>query len=139
MSRKETKTILEVIVLGGVELRNVLSEIEYTAHGTGELQTYSYKNLDFDGGGLEALNNARILLETLSKLEDFTFAEHCLEDLIEVLEEQAADIAEELEIAFIYDRDGSTREYTPQAFWEASGSCEWEESAQYGSDYGWDV
>lgn len=139
MSRKETKTTLEVIVLGGVELRNVRIDYEYTPYGQTEPQAYHYTRLEFDGEGLEALNNVRILLETLSKLEDFTFAEHCLEDLIEVLEEQAADIAEELEIAFIYDRDGSTREYTPQALWEASGSCEWEESAQYGSDYGWDV
>lgn len=139
MSRKETKTVLEVIVLGGVELRNVRIDYEYTPYGQTEPQSYHYTQFEVDGEGLEELNNIRIVLETLAKLEEFSFAEHGLEEMIDVLEEQASDVAEELEIAFIYDRDGTSREYTPQAFWEASGSCEWEESAQYGSDYGWDV
>lgn len=59
---------------------------------------------------------------------------------IEELEEEAADLAEILEIEFVYVRtDGKTRRYSPEAFWEPSGGCEWVESAQYGSDYGWDI
>lgn len=59
---------------------------------------------------------------------------------IEELEEEAAELAEELKIYFIYKRnDGTKRTYTPEAFWEPSGGCEWVESAQYGYDYGWDI
>lgn len=59
---------------------------------------------------------------------------------IERLEEDAVELAESLEIEFVYVRaDGTERKYTPQAFWEPSGGCEWEESAQYGVDYGWQV
>ena len=63
------------------------------------------------------------------------------EDELEELEDLASDIAESLEIEFVYVRktDGQERRYTPQSFWEPSGGCSWEESAQYGSDYGWDV
>lgn len=56
------------------------------------------------------------------------------------LEDRASDMAEELEIEFVYTRaDGTVRKYYPQAFWEPSGGCEWVESAQYGYDYGWNV
>lgn len=59
---------------------------------------------------------------------------------LEALEEEAADLAESLDIEFVYVRaDGTERKYTPQALWEPSGGCEWEESAQYGYDYGWDI
>jgi vacuolar-type H+-ATPase subunit E/Vma4 len=59
---------------------------------------------------------------------------------LECLEEEAVDLAEALEIEFIYTRkDGKERRYSPQAFWEPSGGCEWVESAQYGYDYGWNI
>ena len=59
---------------------------------------------------------------------------------LEGLEEEAAELAEELEIEFVYTRyDGKQRTYTPECFWEPSGGCEWVESAYYGSDYGWDI
>ena len=63
------------------------------------------------------------------------------EDELEELEEKAADLAESLDIEFVYVRkeDGKERRYTPQSMWEPSGGCEWEESAQYGVDYGWQV
>lgn len=63
------------------------------------------------------------------------------EDELEELEESAADLAESLEIEFVYIRktDGQERRYTPEAFWEPSGGCEWVESAQYGHHYGWQV
>lgn len=74
----------------------------------------------------------REVYEKITKEED--------EVEIEALEEEAADLAERLEIEFVYVRaDGTERKYTPQAFWEPSGGCEWEESAQYGYDYGWNL
>ena len=74
----------------------------------------------------------REVYEKITKAED--------EDEIESLEEEAAELAESLEIEFVYVRaDGTERKYTPQAFWEPSGGCEWEESAQYGYDYGWQI
>lgn len=59
---------------------------------------------------------------------------------LEGLEEEASELAEELEIEFIYTRkDGKVRRYYPQAFWEPSGGCEWVESAEYGIHYGWNI
>jgi multidrug efflux pump subunit AcrA (membrane-fusion protein) len=59
---------------------------------------------------------------------------------LECLEEEAQELAEELEIEFVYTRaDGTIRTYTPAAFWEPSGGCEWVESAQWGYDYGWNI
>lgn len=59
---------------------------------------------------------------------------------IERLEEDASELAESLEIEFVYVRaDGTERKYTPQAFWEPSGGCEWQESAEYGYHYGWNI
>lgn len=59
---------------------------------------------------------------------------------LECLEDEAQELAEELEIEFVYTRaDGTVRTYTPEAFWEPSGGCEWVESAQWGYDYGWNV
>lgn len=62
------------------------------------------------------------------------------EGRIEELEEEAADLAEYLEIDFEYIRsDGERRTYTPESWWEPSGGCSWVESAQYGYDYGWNI
>ena len=57
----------------------------------------------------------------------------------ELVREWAADLAEDLEVPFTYtDVDGRSQTYTPASMWEASGGCEWEESAQEG-DYGWNI
>lgn len=64
------------------------------------------------------------------------------EQLESLLREYAQELAEDLEVPFLYeDRDGSRQEYTPKSMWEASGSCsdEWEQSAQEGYDYGWGI
>lgn len=61
------------------------------------------------------------------------------ETLLEVLEEIARDYAEQNEVYFTYQREGEARQYTPESIWQASGGCEWEESAQYGYDYGWNI
>lgn len=59
--------------------------------------------------------------------------------ILELLEEEAQAYADALEVEFIYQKDGVARQYTPECMWEASGGCSWEESAQYGYDFGWDV
>lgn len=62
------------------------------------------------------------------------------EELLEFFKEWASETAEEAELPFTFtDREGDTSTYTPAAMWESSGGCEWETSAQYGYDYGWDI
>lgn len=139
--RNETRTTLETIVLGGVELNYVEVAYNYKPYsrtGDAEVSRHTYKHLEFAGEDMEGLNNARIILEALAQLDELTFADYDLEGLVDIIEEQASEFAEELEIHFIYDRDGSIREYTPRSLWQPSGGCEWEESAsEY--DYGWDL
>lgn len=139
--RNETRATLETVVIGGVELRQVEVSYNYKPYsrtGDAEVQRVSYKHIEFDGEDLEGLNNARIILETMAQMDELTLGGYNLEYLVEIVEEHASEIAEELEIHFIYDRDGSVREYTPRSLWQPSGGCEWEESAsEY--DYGWDL
>lgn len=135
-----------IAVIGGAEY----VEIERTSvwnnyEGKEITSVWTYQT--FKGEGLEQLNNLRLALEYLARLDEdseeakalFVATGSDVEDLIERFEEEAGEVAEDLEIAFIYQGASGTREYTPAAFWSASGGCEWEESAQYGSDYGWNV
>lgn len=135
-----------IAVIGGAEYVEIERTSVWNNHEGKEITSvWTYQT--FKGEGLEQLNNIRIALEYLAKIdEDGEEAKALLdatgydvEDLIDRFEEEAADEAESLEIAFIYQGASGTREYTPAAFWSASGGCEWEESAQYGSDYGWNV
>ena len=140
------KQLSVIAVIGGAEYVEVERTSVWTTYEGKEVTSvWNYKT--FKGEGLEQLNNLRVALEYLAQLdEDSEEAKALLvatgydvEDLIERFEEEAGEVAEELEIAFIYQGSSGTREYTPAAFWSASGGCEWEESAQYGYDYGWDV
>ena len=135
-----------IAVIGGAEYVEIERTSVWNNHEGKEITSvWTYQT--FKGEGLEQLNNIRIALEYLAKIdEDGEEAKALLdatgygvEDLIDRFEEEAADEAESLEIAFIYQGARGTREYTPAAFWSASGGCEWEESAQYGSDYGWNI
>lgn len=143
--RNETREILETITLGGVAVNQVKVSYDYkpwSRDGDSAVERVSYDRIEVDDGsdGLDGLNKARIVLEALAQLNDdeFSFAGHDHEYLTEILEETASEIAEELEIHFIYDRNGQHREYTPRSLWQPSGGCEWEESAtEY--DYGWDL
>jgi hypothetical protein len=91
--------------------------------------------------GLDDANDVVALSQLRVALEDYAAREATVENktIIAQLQYIAAEIAEDLEIPFIYSHAGVTREYTPAAAWEASGGCEWEESAQEGYDYGWDI
>lgn len=62
------------------------------------------------------------------------------EEAVDWFEDFARDISEDLEVLFVYTQvSGKTRTYTPASLWESSGGCEWEESAQWGYDYGWNI
>lgn len=141
--RNETRTVLETIVLGGVKVFLVEVAYNYKPYsrtGDAEIIRTDYKTVEVEGEStdLDGLNTVRIALEALAQLDEIEFADYTHEYLTEILEETASEIAEELEIHFIYDRDGSKREYTPRSLWQPSGGCEWEESAtEY--DYGWDL
>ncbi|WP_278939159.1 hypothetical protein [Pseudomonas helleri] len=78
--------------------------------------------------------------EMLAELAEWL--SHCdgTEDQFDMVRDLAADIANDAEILFVYeDVDGNRQEYTPASMWEPSGGCEWETSAQYGYDYGWNI
>lgn len=143
--RNETRTILETLVVGGVTVQQVEVGYNYKPYsrtGDGEVTHHTYKTIEIvsreGADDMEQLNDTRIVLEALSTMTDLEFAGDSLESLVETLEETASELAEELEIHFIYERDGTSREYTPRSLWQPSGGCEWEESAsEY--DYGWDL
>lgn len=143
-ARNETREILETITLGGVDVNQVKVSYDYKPFSyKGEekpVERVSYDTIEVEGESedLAGLNNVRIVLEALALDSDISFAGRDHEYLTEILEETASEIAEGLEIHFIYDRDGSKREYTPRSLWQPSGGCSWEESAsEY--DYGWDL
>ena len=145
--RNETREVLETITLGGVEVQHTLVSYNYqpwSREGDKPVERVNYKTVEVvskEGATeLEELNNVRIALEALAQADgnDVTLGDKDVDALVDILEEIASELAEELEIHFIYDRNGRQREYTPRSLWEPSGSCEWEESAsEY--DYGWDL
>lgn len=106
--------------------------------------------IDADKASAQAAENARKQAESHNaKVERYVtqlrevylkLSESQDEGELESLEEDAAELAEELEVEFVYTRaDGDKRVYSPQAFWEPSGGCEWVESAEYGIHYGWNL
>ncbi|WOZ57551.1 hypothetical protein [Pseudomonas phage vB_PseuGesM_254] len=77
--------------------------------------------------------------EQLAKLAEWLSHSDGTEDLFDLVRQTAAEIAEDAEMPFVYDDiDGNRQEYTPVSLWEAS-NCEWEQSAQQGYDYGWNI
>lgn len=97
----------------------------------------SYKTYFFDN---QWFGEVESTVGTLARLTATLEQDNLSENFREAVEEKAAEVAEYLEVEFVYINPHSgTRRYTPEVFWEASGGCEWEESAQWGSDYGWDV
>lgn len=118
-----------------------------------ETRSYGYENepekmSSYEGFDLAYVDGPLTDIEQLAALADLL--QHLPEDgafsmdvdtLEEFLQEWASEIAEETELPFTYtNRDGEAQTYTPASLWEASGSCsEWEQSAQYGYDYGWNI
>lgn len=120
--------------------------IKYEKRESWRGQGYYY--VVVSGGGLEDDASPELVSKVINEIqrvsnENGAFChvsgEHMsAEKVIEALEEYLAEAAEDLEIVVSYQKEGRERRYTPQAHWEPSG-CEWEESAQYGYDYGWDI
>lgn len=102
--------------------------------------SYQYNDVIFDaevGGGFNQLAALVVALKNIPQDGAFDLDAEELEDF---LKEYASEAAEELEVPFTFtDSLGNSNTYTPASMWEASGGCEWEESAQYGSDYGWNI
>lgn len=120
---------------GGVQLLQVTRSYGYEGE-----QLLSYEHYDVEG--LEGNEIAQLaqLAKALKNLPEEGVFDLDQEALQDFLMEWASDTAESAELPFTFaDRFGDVQTYTPASMWEASGGCEWEESAQYGSDYGWNV
>lgn len=119
---------------GGLLLQAIT--VRYT-YGNGQESEYDSHSIECMEDGIAGLAQLAVALKELP--EDGALG-MSYEHLLEFLMEWASETAEELEVPFTFtDRDGDTQTYTPQAMWEASGGCSWEESAQYGYDYGWNI
>lgn len=133
---RETKEVARFELLPGVFLLQTIEEYGYPSKGIS-----SYNSHDLEGLGateIEQLSTLAKLLQNLPESGALDFEESELE---EFLKEWASETAEEAELPFTFTNShGKTETYTPASLWEASGSCsEWEESAQYGYDYGWNI
>ncbi len=132
-----TTTIVEQ-----VELAAGISLVKNRYVGTYHNGTpYSYEGHTLEGlsdNALDNLSKLALVLQNLPEGGALILDEDELEDFIK---DWAAETAEDAELPFTFtDRDGRSQTYTPASLWEASGSCsEWEESAQEGSDYGWNI
>lgn len=121
---------------GGV----ILTQNTRTYGYEGETQgTYQFYDVVFDGTTSEIGQLAGLVVALKNLPEGGAFGMDS-EELEEFLKEWASGTAEQAEVPFTFtDSLGNSNTYTPASMWEASGGCEWEESAQYGSDYGWNI
>lgn len=104
-----------------------------------KLTSYDRLTLETETTGIEELSLLASALKGLDKKA--SYLGRTAGEVEEVLRDWAQDTAEQAELPFTYvDGEGHTQTYTPASLWEASGSCsEWEESAQEGYDYGWNI
>lgn len=132
-----TVTVVEQVELaaGVILVSQLIEGIGY--NGT----AYKYNSHAVEGlsdNEMDNLAKLAIVLQNLPEGGALDFDQDALEEFIK---EWAEDVAESAELPFTYtDGSGRNQTYTPQTLWEASGSCsEWEQSAQYGYDYGWNI
>jgi hypothetical protein len=130
---------------GRATLRGVILISETRSYGyenePEKMSSYQGFDLEYVDGKLTDIEQLAALADLLQNLpEDGAFSMD-VDTLEEFLQEWASEIAEGAELPFTYtNRDGEAQTYTPASLWEASGSCsEWEQSAQYGYDYGWNI
>lgn len=124
-----------VELAAGVFLLQVTRSYGYEGEELSNYESYDVDGLE--GTEIEQLAQLAAALKALP--EDGVF-DMDYDALLEFMMEWASETAESAELPFTFtDRDGDTQTYTPASIWEASGGCEWEESAQYGYDYGWNV
>jgi hypothetical protein len=134
MASVKTETA-RVVLLGSISL--IAQTVTYDLYngGTAFYNTHTFEGL---GEGVEALSNLALLLKNIPEEGALELS---ADDLEALLKDWARDISEDAELPFTYtDGSGRNQTYTPASLWEASGSCsEWEQSAQEGYDYGWNV
>lgn len=120
----------------GLTLVKVLSEGKY--HWNDQpwsSEHYQLLGLDED----TAIGDLAILAQVLKNLPVDGALDLDEQSLEELLKDHARDLSEDAEVPFTYTSAyGETSTYTPASLWESSG-CEWEESAQEGYDYGWNI
>lgn len=137
MSYERKEEVVASVELGeGVILKTL--KVDYTYNGAHH-SSYNHNTLDgLSDVDIEALAQLAKVLKNLPEEGALDLDQEGLEDF---LKDWAADTAEGAELPFTYtDGFGSVQTYTPASLWEASGSCsEWEESAQEGYDYGWNI
>ncbi|UAV84615.1 hypothetical protein PHB09_120 [Pseudomonas phage PHB09] len=105
-------------------------------------QPYSYERYRLEGlDGDTGIEDLATLAQVMKNLPADGALGMDEDELLEFLKDHARELSENAEVPFTFtDAYGSTSTYTPASLWEASGSCsEWEESAQEGYDYGWDL
>lgn len=102
---------------------------------------YSYNSKTLEGLSGTDLDNLAKVAIVLKNLPEDGALDFDVDSLEEFIKEWASETAELAELPFTFtDRSGRSQTYTPASLWEASGSCsEWEQSAQYGYDYGWGI
>lgn len=133
---------------------NVAGEVIKVESMTSTYNGRKYLSFELEGSefnteaeALAVANRYRLVLEsletipeeTLSFLTDNYWGVVDARTIEDALEEAVAEVAEYLEVEFEYSRNGRRRVYSPVALWESSGSCEWEQSSEYGITQGWDV
>lgn len=137
--RKYVNTSTEIArteVSEGVFL--VLQKNEY---GYDDKPLNVYDRLNLEGLDGNSIADLATLASIMQALPEDGYLGRDYEEVLEFLKEWASETAEDAELPFTFtERDGTSNTYTPASLWEASGSCsEWEESAQEGYDYGWNI
>lgn len=115
----------------------VLLKHEY---GYSDSPLHTYNGFNIEGLPERAIEQLGVLAKVMQELPEDGAFDSDYEELLEFFKEWASDTAEGEGLPFTFtDRDGDTNTYSPAALWESSGGCEWEQSAQYGYDYGWNI
>lgn len=128
-----------------ITIRNVILISETRSYGyenePEKMSNYECLDIGYVNGPLSDIEQLAALGDLLQHLPEEGAFSMDVDTLEDFLKEWASEVAEGAELPFTFtDRDGQAQTYSPASLWEASGSCsEWEQSAQYGYDYGWNI
>ena len=142
MTRNYTNSSVEnarIELGGGAILTQNTRTYGYEGEQQNSQNSYNFYDVVFDGAASDIAQLAALVvaLKNLPEVGAFDMDAEKLEDF---LKEWASELAEGAEVPFTFtDSFGKSQTYTPASLWEASGGCEWEESAQYGYHYGWNL
>lgn len=113
---------------------------EQHQYGYSDKPLNEYTGMNLDGLPSSDIQALSILASVLQNLPEEGALGFDYDELLDFMKEWAADTAESAELPFTFtERDGTSNTYSPAALWESSGGCEWEQSAQEGYDYGWNI